>query len=81
MTQTNTLTPFRIDIPQADLDDLHARLAHTRWPLPMPGRDDREDFSRGIPQAFDLLVPSHRTQTCRVAWRALKEMGVQFVQG
>ena len=34
---------------------------------------------RGIPQAFDLLVPGHRPQTCRVAWRALKEMGVQFV--
>lgn len=34
---------------------------------------------RGIPQAFDLLVPGHRSQTCRVAWRALKEMGVQFV--
>jgi Epoxide hydrolase N terminus len=24
--------PFRIDIPQADLDDLQERLAHTRWP-------------------------------------------------
>jgi len=27
-----TPQPFRIDIPQADLDDLHARLARTRWP-------------------------------------------------
>ena len=51
MNQT-TLIPFRIDIPQTELDDLHARLAHTRWPLPVPGRDDREDFSRGIPQAY-----------------------------
>lgn len=34
---------------------------------------------RGIPQSFDLLVPGHRPQHCRVAWRALKEMGVQFV--
>ena len=59
MTQTNTLTPFRIDIPQADLDDLHARLAHTRWPLPMPGRDDREDFSRGIPQAYLTELAEH----------------------
>ena len=24
--------PFRIDIPQADLDDLQERLARTRWP-------------------------------------------------
>lgn len=27
-----TIKPFRIDVPQADLDDLRARLANTRWP-------------------------------------------------
>ncbi|WP_328613410.1 epoxide hydrolase [Amycolatopsis sp. NBC_00355] len=27
-----TITPFRIDVPQSDLDDLRARLANTRWP-------------------------------------------------
>ncbi|NUP25227.1 MAG: epoxide hydrolase, partial [Nocardia sp.] len=26
------ITPFHIDIPQADLDDLDDRLARTRWP-------------------------------------------------
>jgi len=26
------MTPFRIDVPQADLDDLRERLARTRWP-------------------------------------------------
>src|SRR6201995_2229907 len=26
------IEPFRIDVPQADLDDLSARLAATRWP-------------------------------------------------
>jgi hypothetical protein len=26
------IRPFRIDIPQTDLDDLHDRLASTRWP-------------------------------------------------
>lgn len=31
MTDTDT-RPFQIDIPQADLDDLAARLAATRWP-------------------------------------------------
>src|SRR4051812_47338945 len=25
-------TPFRVDIPQADIDDLHERLRRTRWP-------------------------------------------------
>lgn len=34
---------------------------------------------RGIPQTFDLMVPGHRPQHCRVAWRALKELGVQFM--
>ncbi len=34
---------------------------------------------RGIPNNFDLLVPGHRPQPCQVAWRALKEMGVQFL--
>src|SRR5690606_6158031 len=52
MTENTTLTPFRIDIPQADLDDLRTRLAQTRWPHPVPGRDDRTDFSRGIPLAY-----------------------------
>lgn len=34
---------------------------------------------RTIPATFDLFVPGHRPQHCRVAWRALKEMGVQFM--
>ncbi|MEU4743255.1 epoxide hydrolase family protein [Actinosynnema sp. NPDC023658] len=52
MTENNALTPFRIDIPQADVDDLRDRLARTRRPIPVPGRDDRTDFSRGIPQVY-----------------------------
>jgi pimeloyl-ACP methyl ester carboxylesterase len=31
------ITPFRIDVPQADLDDLAARLAATRWPDEVSG--------------------------------------------
>ncbi|MGW5387692.1 epoxide hydrolase family protein [Nocardia sp. NPDC003963] len=31
------ITPFRIDIPQADLDDLADRLARTRWPDEIAG--------------------------------------------
>ncbi|PRY00040.1 epoxide hydrolase family protein [Allonocardiopsis opalescens] len=37
--------PFRIDIPQAELDALRARLAATRWPEPLPGAE----WSRGVP--------------------------------
>jgi epoxide hydrolase len=39
------ITPFRIDIPQSDLDDLHDRLARTRWPAQLPG----EGWNRGVP--------------------------------
>ena len=39
------MTPFRIDIPAADLDDLHDRIARTRWPRPLPG----DGWRRGVP--------------------------------
>jgi epoxide hydrolase len=38
---------FTIDIPQAEIDDLKARLARTRWPA-----DVVEDWSRGTPTAY-----------------------------
>lgn len=31
------ILPFRSNVPQADLDDLQVRLAHTRWPDALPG--------------------------------------------
>jgi epoxide hydrolase len=31
------IRPFRIEVPQADLDDLRDRLARTRWPDELPG--------------------------------------------
>ncbi|WP_077058175.1 epoxide hydrolase family protein [Streptomyces sp. MP131-18] len=34
--------------PQADLDDLHDRLARTRWPRQLPG----EGWSRGVPVGY-----------------------------
>lgn len=32
-----------------------------------------------IPQTFDLIAPGHRPHSCRVIWRALKELGVSFL--
>ena len=29
---STAVRPFRVDVPQADLDDLRRRLAATRWP-------------------------------------------------
>jgi pimeloyl-ACP methyl ester carboxylesterase len=39
------ILPFRIHIPQADLDDLRDRLARTRWPDELPG----VGWSYGVP--------------------------------
>ncbi|MCI2416032.1 epoxide hydrolase N-terminal domain-containing protein [Saccharopolyspora sp. K220] len=37
MNTDQSIRPFRIDIPQARLDALTARLANTRWPDELPG--------------------------------------------
>ena len=43
---SDEIRPFRIDVQQADLDDLTDRLARTRWPRQLPG-----GWSRGVPVA------------------------------
>jgi pimeloyl-ACP methyl ester carboxylesterase len=45
---SETITPFRIDIPQTDLDDLRGRLAATRWPTELPG----VGWTRGVPLTY-----------------------------
>lgn len=42
------IRPFRIEIPQADLDDLRDRLRRTRWSAELPG----EGWSRGVPTGY-----------------------------
>jgi pimeloyl-ACP methyl ester carboxylesterase len=37
MDEAAAIRPFRIDVPQAELDDLRDRLARTRWPDQVPG--------------------------------------------
>ncbi|WP_106399223.1 epoxide hydrolase family protein [Actinocorallia populi] len=49
------IRPFRIDIPQADLDDLRDRLARTRWSRELPG----EGWSRGVPVAYLRELADH----------------------
>ncbi|GAB2910774.1 hypothetical protein GCM10027047_06260 [Rhodococcus aerolatus] len=36
----DAVTPFTLDVPQADLDDLAERLARTRWAGLLPGEQD-----------------------------------------
>jgi pimeloyl-ACP methyl ester carboxylesterase len=43
-----SIQPFKVNIPQADLDDLRERLARTRWPGELPGIG----WSRGVPLGY-----------------------------
>jgi epoxide hydrolase len=56
--------PFRIEIPQADLIDLRARLVSTRW----PGGSPTGDWSRGVP--LDYLKQLVRYWATEFDWRA-----------
>lgn len=50
--------PFRAEIPQTDLDDLHERLGRVRWPDELPG----VDWSYGVPLDYMReLVDEWRT--------------------
>ncbi|GAA1633188.1 epoxide hydrolase family protein [Catellatospora bangladeshensis] len=51
------ITPFHIDIPQADLDDLNDRLARTRWPNEVAGTGSHYGF------------PLERLKTLAEYWR------------
>jgi pimeloyl-ACP methyl ester carboxylesterase len=44
---TSAVSPFRVDVPQAALDDLKRRLAMTRW----PDKETVDDWSQGVPLA------------------------------
>jgi epoxide hydrolase len=55
MTPTETIHPFRIDIPQSDLDDLDQRLAGTRFPAPLPG----DGWDTGVPVAYLRELVAH----------------------
>ncbi|MEA2526026.1 MAG: epoxide hydrolase [Thermomicrobiales bacterium] len=74
MTDTTTIHPFRIDVPQEDLDDLRERLARTRWPSELPG----VSWSRGVPTAYlKDLADYWRTD---YDWRAAEARLNEFPQ-
>ena len=49
------IRPFRVEIPQADLDDLVDRLARTRLPQPAPG----DDWDYGVPNHYLAEAVEH----------------------
>jgi epoxide hydrolase len=64
MGSAETVDEFSIDIPQADLDDLHERLDRTRWPDELPGAG----WAYGIPG--DYLREPARYWRHEYDWRA-----------
>ncbi len=45
---SNEILPFRIDVPDADIEELRARLRRTRWPEPATV----QDWSQGVPLMY-----------------------------
>ena len=63
---TKDVTPFKVHVPQAALDDLKKRLAIARW----PNKEPVTDWSQGVPLAkAQALVEYWRT---RYDWRRVE---------
>ncbi|WP_067688665.1 epoxide hydrolase family protein [Nocardia jejuensis] len=58
------IRPFRIDIPQADLDDLRDRVTRTRWIDEVPG----SGWERGVPTAYLRELAGYWVE--KFDWRA-----------
>ena len=62
-SREDELVPFRVAVPDAQLDDLKRRLAQTRWPGELPG----EGWRRGVPS--DYLQGLAEYWRTAYAWR------------
>jgi hypothetical protein len=70
-----TIQPFRIAIPQTDLDDLRERLARTRWPDELPD----VGWTRGVPLGYlQELAEYWRSTYDWRAWEAKLNAYPQF---
>jgi epoxide hydrolase len=49
------IAPFRLEVPEAELEDLRERLARTRW----PEAETVDDWSQGIPLAYVRELCDH----------------------
>ncbi|MEZ4864901.1 MAG: epoxide hydrolase N-terminal domain-containing protein [Caldilineaceae bacterium] len=62
------LTPFTINIPQADLDDLAGRLARTRWANELP-LDSGGPQTGLVPPGWEYGVPVSYVKELVEYWR------------
>ncbi|MFF8863919.1 epoxide hydrolase family protein [Streptomyces sp. NPDC015139] len=60
-----SIEPFRLSVPQSDLDDLYERLDRTRWPAELPGAG----WEYGVPAGYlrDLVRYWRHTYDWRAA--------------
>lgn len=72
-TATEDIEPFTVDIPQGVLDDLHQRLANTRWPDEIAG----SDWAYGTDLAY---VQSLCDSWLHFDWRAVENRFNQWPQ-
>lgn len=72
--QSTEIKPFRIDVPQADLDELRDRLTRTRWPDALAG----VGWDYGIP--VDYLKELAEYWRSKYDWRKHEESLNKFPQ-
>jgi pimeloyl-ACP methyl ester carboxylesterase len=52
---STSVTPFTVDIPQSELDELQRRLENARW----PEQETVEDWSQGIPLSYTREIAQY----------------------
>ncbi|GLX97611.1 epoxide hydrolase family protein [Herbidospora sp. NBRC 101105] len=84
---SHPVTPFRLEVPEAELRDLRGRLARTRW----PDRETVDDWSQGVPLAYlrelcrywaeeyDWRATERRLNTLPQFRTTLDGLGIHFV--
>jgi pimeloyl-ACP methyl ester carboxylesterase len=73
------ITPFQIDIPETDLEDLRRRLRQTRWPEAEPV----DDWSQGVPLAYvrdlcDYWLDSYDWRACEQSLNRFPQFRTQI---
>lgn len=71
---SDAITPFRIEIPETELDDLRQRLRRTRW----PEAETVDDWSQGTPLTYTRELCDHWLD--HYDWRACEASLNHFPQ-
>ena len=75
MSDDTTIRPFRIEIPQTDLDDLQERLARTRW---LDAAEERAGWTYGIDLGYMRELMDHWQH--QYDWRTQESALNQYAQ-